>query len=442
MQTVSMQDLKVRDLVLPGAEHAARKWQAEKAAQIAFWATALFAAQLYLAPAQWFPVLDSIHHAAILSALGLGALLVRRVLKNQPLWMGWRTALLLVYVGEAVLSPMWSLSPQESMVGAAELVKHFLFFVAIANTIDTPRRVRIALALYAVAAMAPGFGTFNNWMHDQLLVEGFRGRWLGVLADPNHDAMALVGALPILLFLTVGKGHSWFWRIAGALGAAACVAGIVATHSRGGSIGLVAAVAIWALLSKRKAVAGVAVMTGLAGVLLLAPTSFWERNETAAAGGEDLSIEGRFEAWQVAGRIFRDRPILGVGQNAFLTAWGEYGPIDSDRLFGHRYVAHNLWLEVLGQLGLVGFIGLNGFIALALWSAWRARNGELGGESRAVLAALVGYLVCQIFSGYSMSWYLFALCGFATCCDLWGREKASGFGLRASGQTPPVGALS
>ena len=435
MQTVPMQDL-----VVPGAEHAARKWQAAKAAQIAFWATALFAAQLYLSPAQWFPILEPVHHAAILSALGLAALLVRRVLTNQPLWMGWRSVLLFVYVGEALLSPLWSLAPQESVIGAAELVKHFLFFIAVANTIDTPRRVRIALSLYAVAAIAPGFGTFNNWMHDELLVEGFRGRWLGVLADPNHDAMALVGAIPILLFLSVGKGHSWFWRIAGALGAAACVAGIVATHSRGGSIGLVAAVAIWALLSKRKAVAGVAVMVGLAGVLLFAPTTFWERNETDAAGGADLSIEGRFEAWQVAARIFHERPILGVGQNAFLAAWGEYAAIDSDRLFGHRYVAHNLWLEVLGQLGLVGFIGLNGFIALALWSAWRARNGVLGGEARAVLAALLGYLVCQVFSGYSTSWYLFALCGFATCCDVWGRgeEAAPGFGLQASGQKPAL----
>src|SRR5215813_10613642 len=77
-------------------EVAARRWQAEKAAQVAFFATALFAAQLYLSPAQWFPVLEPTHHAAILSAVALGALLLRRVLSNQPFWMGWRTALLAV----------------------------------------------------------------------------------------------------------------------------------------------------------------------------------------------------------------------------------------------------------------------------------------------------------------------------------------------------------
>src|SRR5204863_4546574 len=116
--------------------------------------------------------------------------------------------------------------------GGLEVAKHFLFFLAVTNALDTPKRVRIGLAMYALAAIAPGWGTFNNWIHDELLVEGFRGRWLGVMADPNHDAMALVGAIPILLYLLVGAGHGWLSRAIGLFGGAACVAGLIATHSR------------------------------------------------------------------------------------------------------------------------------------------------------------------------------------------------------------------
>ena len=406
-----------------GADRSAARFQARTAAKVAFWATALFAAQLYLSPAQWLPALAPLHHALLLSVLALGGLSLRRVLTNQPLWMGWRSAVLGVYMVEAVLSPMWSMSPHNSLAGAAELVKHGLFFLCISNAVNTPKRLRIALGLYAVAAMAPGFGTFYNYVKGIDLVEGFRGRWLGVLGDPNHDAMALVGAIPLLMYLTTGKNHSFWVRALGVIGTGACLAGIVATHSRGGTIGLVVAVVAFALLSRRKAIASMAVMVGAAGVLILAPTSFWARNETATLGQEDLSIEGRFEAWKVAGRILHERPLFGVGENAFLTAWGEYAPIDSDRLFGHRYVAHNLVLEVVGELGLVGLFGLMSFIAICTWSAWRARNGELGGEARAILAALLGYLVCQMFSGYSMSWFLYALCGFATCCQVWQAPK-------------------
>jgi cbb3-type cytochrome oxidase subunit 3 len=52
----------------------------------------------------------------------------------------------------------------------------------------------------------------------------------------------------------------------------------------------------------------------------------------------------------------------------------------------------------------------------------------LGGEVRAVLAALLGYLVCQMFSGYSDSWFLFAFAGFATCCDAWAPRAARAAG--------------
>jgi len=40
-----------------------------------------------------------------------------------------------------------------------------------------------------------------------------------------------------------------------------------------------------------------------------------------------------------------------------------------------------------------------------------------------VLAALLGYLICQMFSGYSTSWFLYALCGFATCCQAWATRQ-------------------
>jgi len=243
------------------------------------------------------------------------------------------------------------------------------------------------------------------------------------MADPNHDAMALVGALPILLFLCTGHGHKWPLRIAAVFGVAACLAGIIATHSRGGTLGLIVAVVMFALLSRRKAIATVCVLVATSGVLLFAPTSFWQRNETDSLGSEDLSIAGRLEAWQVAGRIFEERPILGVGEGAFLAAWDHYAPIDSNRLFGQHYVAHNLVLEVLGQLGLIGLIGMTGFIIAGLWSAWKARDGELGGEARALFAAMCGYFVCQMFAGASKSWFLFALCGFATCCQAWANRS-------------------
>ena len=396
-----------------------RDWQARKMGQIAFGATALFTAQLYLSPAQWFPETEPLHLAMVLSCIGLSAIAAYRLLTQKPLWLGWRSALLAVYCGAALLSPIWSIDRAATIPGALEVGKHFLFFTAVVNTVTTPKRIRTALLLYAAASIVPGWGTFWNYWHDELLVEGFRGRWLGVMGDPNHDCMALVGAVPLLLyFSTTGPG---IWRrVIGLGGTVALLMGIVATHSRGGSLGLAAAVVAWALMSRRKVLAFVLVLIASGGVLLFAPSSFWQRNETISQYELDPSVQGRMQAWQVAERIFKERPLLGVGESAFLTAWKEYAPIDAGRQY---YVAHNLELEVLGQVGSIGLLGMMAFIACALWSAWRARNGEMGNEARAVFASLLGYLVCQQFSGYSLSWFLYALCAFAACIDHWGAPR-------------------
>jgi putative inorganic carbon (hco3(-)) transporter len=399
-----------------------RDWQARKFGQVAFGATVLFLAQLYLSPAQWFPDTEPLHIALVLSCIALAAIGVHRLVSNKPLWLGWRGAMLAVYCVAALLSPMWSIDRALSVAGALEVAKHFLFFTAVVNTLTTPPRIRTALLFYAAAAIVPGWGTFWNWWHDELLVAGFRGRWLGVMADPNHDCMALVGAVPLLLYFAV-HGPGLWRRILGIGGVTAVLMGTVATHSRGGSLGLLAAVLVWALMSKRKALAGALTLVAAAGVLLFAPSTFWQRNETISNFEEDVSIQGRLQAWQVAERIFKERPLLGVGESAFLTAWKRYAPIDDP--VEHPYVAHNLELEVLGQLGVIGLFGMLGFIGCALWSAWRARNGGMAHESRAVLASLVGYLVSQQFSGYSLSWFLYALCAFASCIDRYGgRRKA------------------
>jgi O-antigen ligase len=397
-----------------------RRWQARRIGQLAFGACALFIAQLYLSPAQWFPDTEPLHIALVLSCLALAAIGIRRLLTNKPLWLGWRGAMLAVYCVSALLSPIWSINPPLSVPGAIEVAKHFLFFAAVVNTLTTPQRIRTALLFYAAAAIIPGWGTFWNWWHDELLVEGFRGRWLGVMADPNHDCMALVGAVPLLLYFGAHGPGVWR-RIMGLGGVTAVLMGVVATHSRGGSIGLLVAVLVWALMSKRKALAATLALVATAGVLLFAPNTFWQRNETLSNYEEDASIMGRVQAWQVAERIFKERPLLGVGESAFMSAWKRYSPIDDP--VEHPYVAHNLELEVLGQLGVIGLFGMLGFIACALWSGWRARNGEMGHESRAVFASLVGYLVCQQFSGYSLSWFLYALCAFASCIDRYGGER-------------------
>src|SRR5438105_15763502 len=128
-------------------------WQARRIGQIACGATTLFLAQLYLSPAQWFPETEPLHLALVLSLAALSALLAFRMLTNRPLWLGWRTLFLGLYCATAVLSPMWSIDPPNSIRDGLEVAKHLLFFLAVVNTLPPPNRVPFAVLIYAIASV-------------------------------------------------------------------------------------------------------------------------------------------------------------------------------------------------------------------------------------------------------------------------------------------------
>jgi O-antigen ligase len=159
------------------------------------------------------------------------------------------------------------------------------------------------------------------------------------------------------------------------------------------------------------------------GVAAFAPSSFWARNRTIADYETDVSVAGRENAWKVLGVIVEERPFTGVGAGAFLEAWGRYAPLEAG---GRRYVAHNVLLEVVGDLGIVAFASWCVFAAWLLARLWRAGDDPLVGlEARALFAALAGYLVAEMVNGYSLSWYLYFLFGASVAVVRLARTRAT-----------------
>jgi putative inorganic carbon (hco3(-)) transporter len=170
------------------------------------------------------------------------------------------------------------------------------------------------------------------------------------------------------------------------------------------------AITLWTLREKKR-MRAVLLGTVLAlGLAIFAPKSFWQRNETVASFQEDASAMGRVHAWAVASRINLDKPLLGVGAGAFRYAWPLYAPPEATR----AYVAHNVFLEVLGEQGWVGLLFFLVFSCGAMGGVFEAsRDERVGWLARGLSAALAGYLVCSLFSGYVLSTHLYLLLGLA-----------------------------
>jgi O-antigen ligase len=93
------------------------------------------------------------------------------------------------------------------------------------------------------------------------------------------------------------------------------------------------------------------VMLGLSGALAVAyvPDTIVQRLATTGESVEDLSIGGRFRIWKAGANAFARRPLMGYGVSSFKTA------VTPD-LGANTQIAHNSYVSVLVEEGLIGFL--------------------------------------------------------------------------------------
>jgi hypothetical protein len=117
---------------------------------------------------------------------------------------------------------------------------------------------------------------------------------------------------------------------------------------------------------------------GAADTPRLAPTS---RHLLSSTGN------GRWQFWGAAVDEFQTKPLVGGGPGSYEAWWAQHGSVS----YFTRH-AHSLYLETLGELGLVGLALLAGFLLTGLVAAG-GRLRAAAGEDRNVIAALAAVAV-------------------------------------------------
>ncbi len=390
------------DVRSAGLSQAADRW-----GRLAFLGALAFMANLYASPAFYWPeTFERLRLGLATSGLCAFAVLMRRITSGERLRLGGPAAgLLFGYAAVVPLSLLWTISEPRTTDAVSEIGKLLVVYVAILNALDTPSRLRTFLVVGALATFAPSIGAIQRWLADDNLVEGYRTAWRGNYADPNRLAMGLVLLVPSSVALIEVVKRRWLKALL-LLSAVTSVAAIVLTHSRSGTVALGVALAFTLLRGRRKGRGLVLGAVALVMLIAFAPDSFWKRSSTITSYEEDPSFAGRERAYQMLQVITAERPLTGVGAGAFLDAWDRFAPLSAG---GQHLIAHNIFMEILGELGIPA---LTLFAAFCLWLSvrlWQAGREALAGvEARALCAGLVGYLVCELVNGYSRSFNLYA----------------------------------
>lgn len=200
------------------------------------------------------------------------------------------------------------------------------------------------------------------WVHVFLAVVGIgkRGRGIGgFLADENDFCMTMNMIVPISFFLAFyasGKEKIFYVVITGLF-----LFVIILSKSRGGFVGLMAAVTYCLLRTKKKVLAAALVGMFAIFILAVAPSSYWkEIHSITEQGSREGTGEERIYTWRIGWDIFLDNPIIGVGQGNFPYVFGKYelAAMGTEEAFHGRSVAgrqaHSIYFTLLPELGIIG----------------------------------------------------------------------------------------
>lgn len=310
----------------------------------------------------------------------------------------------LVMLGSVVLAVVFSYA---SGLSGRFLLYHVSAALLVLLTVSAVRNSEDLKRLCAGAVVCVGvtgaYGIFQriqgvevNASYVDLKVNaGMPGRVYSVFDNPNTFAQVLLLLLPLVLALFLTAKH-WQWKVVAA--GVFCVGGMAMamTYSRASWVGLACTMAVFVFLWKPKLIPAFIVVC-IAAVPFL-PATVLNRILTIT-NTADSSTSSRVSLYKAAIEVIRRSPITGAGLGTAATQEyiREFNLYHDKAPFVH---AHNFYLEVWIQMGLMGVVG---FVSSMLWNIKNAarmarHSGPSVGRTVAIAAAsaMCGAMVCGL----------------------------------------------
>jgi putative inorganic carbon (HCO3(-)) transporter len=339
-------------------------------------------------------------------AVGVIALAVDRQYRPK-LRFDAHMVLLLAFLAVAMISYMFALTRISRVDDLADrLFKVVMLCLFVVATV----RTRLQIHSVMIAACM-GMGIHGAIEAAKYLASAGGHVLLGpaTIGDNNHFGLAILMTIPPLAYL-FRYSQALVVKVAFAAAALGNVIGVIASHSRGALIGLVAVGAAVFFKSRNKGVM-LLVLAVLAGIVLaIAPERWFDRMGTIDDARADGSFMGRVSSWKMNLLVALDRPLVGGGFSSMEDNWvfSQYlrffpsldwlaiSPTPTRPL-----AAHSIYFQVLGDTGFIGLFLFLALLALAFHNTRVIRRLTADREdlqwahdlSLAVYFSLIGYAV-------------------------------------------------
>lgn len=372
----------------------------------------------------------------------MGIVILLRYVLFKDEYQGWvlPTILLGTYAIFGAFSLIYASNYEAASLTLSDYLKDALIGIVIILLAQKPSSIRVAvwsliaagffLSVISLYQQFTGSFTDTFWGFATVSFDAVYGNRLGgSIGDPNYFAQILVILLPIAIDRAWNEKLLSLKFIASVASLSILIT-IFYTYSRGGFLALIGAGLMMVLLSRKRGGILIVGVFVLLAVYQLFPANYQDRilslvnllpiDNGSSSSTVDTSLQGRTSENLVAWSIFLDHPILGVGAGNYNNYYQGYA-----RKFGLETrtsdrSAHNLFLEVAAERGLVGFFIFGVIVFFTLrqaFSSGRALrlmgNHDLSDMSIAFGVSFCTYLITAFFlhDAYPrFFWVLIGIC--------------------------------
>ena len=316
------------------------------------------------------------------------------------------------------MSAVWAEIPAESLDKALRYLPNAFLFLIVFSAVRTREQALLIVGAFVAGALVSAtYGLITPVDPSE------SDRLSGGAGNANETAAALVCGAVMAASLAVAARDNILVRTAAVAIAPLCVFGVFLTLSRGGLVALAAAGVAMVAVGGRWRWATI----GLLVVAMACTLVYFNAFVAPEARARVTTLEGstgRTDVWTVGWRMVEAEPLRGIGNGNFPNTSVHYllepGALTrTDFIVDTPKVAHNMYLEVLAELGVIGmalFLGILLFSLVCAVKAMRAfrESGDRQMEilSRGLFVALCALLASDFFGSRQYSkqlWLLLSL---------------------------------
>lgn len=302
----------------------------------------------------------------IVAAFWAATVLIEGKFRKPHLFHG----VVLLFILWNFVSIFWSPETGSTIQRVKTYSQIFLLVLIFWEVFQKPENLMAGLQAYVYGAYVPIASTIYNYINGNMAV-AYEGRYSATGVNAVDLALILMMGLPVAmqLFFAAGEGKKGgILKLINLAYIPLAIFSIILTGSRTSLIAVIPfgifLVGTQKIKFDRKLLVFAILLISLLAMLPFIPQSVTSRLSTLGSSIEAGDLGGRVALWWQAIAVFSNHPLLGLGGGTLDSAIGS--------------AAHNTFISILAETGIVGTILFFMILAIVFFQAMNIPNGNSG----------------------------------------------------------------